>query len=1234
MSEMELQFTCPSCASVSGIDKGDYIQCRHCGNKYQKKIKELLEGRVYTDLSHAVEARQEADFDTARDKYDALINRYQGGLGTEEAYWGKLLCEQYVIFYQNEDGESIPSFWEINDTSCLKSESYKKALEYGEKSGNRENYERLAKLIESYKQKYRAVQKAEPDGSQIFICFKDSGTNNAQLGYDLYNQLSRNYRVFFSKESLKTLAGNDYEPKIYHAMRTAKVMIVLCSAREHLDSQWVKNEWWRFAKFCENDSTQQKTIIPIIMDGFSTALLPKALKHCQYINYDHNLMRDLFKRIRSIFDRDQAQITVQMNDFEKDLRMAEEDWNAGKIDEARIRVDHLLKENIDKPNNHVTALLLQAKIFSNGYKNLKDERAVAIWAQAEQDAKKNAIDLHAKDEYRRYRKKVTGRRVRNGILVALLVLLLAAGTVGIIFAVQDPMVDMYVTGKPQTVEIEYGANYLDTIPSITTLSKKGKEKVVELNPSMVSGFDPTKMGMQTITISYEEMTIEITVNVIKYTLAAPGGFSLTDGRITWTDDPRAESYTVQINDEVFSGISTNYYEGNLFTKVGVYSVRVKAIANAEVGKDSSFSEYFSVACLSEASNLKLDGTTLSWDPVSGGTGYDIYLNETKITTTATNSYTVPADRFVSGKNLFYVIPVGAYNIKAVNTLSGNEALDYEHNGELVRYKFDRVGGVSFADGALSWGPVPGATKYQVYINNAMIAEFSEPTCGLDVTKLIAGDNLIYVIPVGACNLVEMADPNADFAGLGAINVKKLASVSGISLNSASLTWNAVEGATQYEVYMNGVVVATTSETYYNIPSGDDVENAQFDVRALGGAGVIPSDVADGESFAKLPTPTGIAINSAGVLSWSAVSGATGYEIYLGDTLFEKVSAAVTSFDLVGKVSRGTHQLSVLAVGDGGSLLSSNRSAKVEYVAQETLVYISTETDLRQMLQDQSGISESDRSHMTYVLENDITITDQWTPVGVTANPFVGKFEGNGKTIYGLTLTATSAQGTGFFGVIDEKGVVKNVTFRNVTISGGSNNNVGTVAGINRGTIYNVNVYGTVSSDGNYLGGIAGRTYGSIYSCENHASVTGKRYVGGITGKSDANSYDMLIHSCKNDGTIVGTDDVGGIIGVLAISKKMTVYGMVNTGNVTASGQRAGGIFGQVSGASGQIGTVESCSNSGAITASDYAGGCFGQIGSYITVVKNQINDPTKNCVNTGTVSVLEGTNYDQIGVQR
>ena len=296
-----LVFQCPTCSSSEGVKEGTQIKCAFCGNRYRASF---MDDPLFVNLQYAVNERQEAKFDLARRRYDKMIRENPEGASLEEVYWGRFLCEQYVIFYQNDLDEAIPSFWEINREHYSRSQSYQKAMEYGEASGNAENYERLAELIEVYKTKYAKVKKEFPNGSQIFICFKDSGTTDRNLGYEIYNRFSRDYEVFFSPQSLNTITGNDYEPYIYHALKTAKVLLVLCSSRDALESKWVHNEWWRFYNFSRGTD---KTIIPIFRNEFEPSMLPQELKNCQGHAENVHLIATLGERFAAIFKKSEAE---------------------------------------------------------------------------------------------------------------------------------------------------------------------------------------------------------------------------------------------------------------------------------------------------------------------------------------------------------------------------------------------------------------------------------------------------------------------------------------------------------------------------------------------------------------------------------------------------------------------------------------------------------------------------------------------------------------------------------------------------------------------------------------------------------------------------------------------------------------------------------------------------------------------------------------------------------------
>ncbi len=1383
MSELKLVFQCPSCGSNEGIEHDNYVKCKCCGNKYRRDLKDEP---VYADLSYAVNERQEADFDKARRRYDALISKYKTGPGMEEAYWGRFLCEQYVIFYQNGAGDSIPSFWNINEEPCTRSESYKKAMQYGERSGNRDNYERLAEQIEEYKNKYRRVKKEFPEGSQIFICFKDSGTDDSNVGYQIYHSFAGRYNVFFSRESLNNIRGNDYEPYIYHALTTAKVLIVLCSSRESLESKWVHNEWWRFWKFSKGTD---KTIIPVCRKGFNPSQLPDELRNCQAHNEDISLISVLTNRLDSILKNDEMS-GAPLTSFGKQLNIIDATFEAGNVDDAKIQLRRLIEESAGRPHDHISALLMQSKILSDNYKYLKNANAMASISHAEEMAKNNDIQIKDMPEYRHYRAAVGRNRAKKVFISLLVSVLVAGGSIAAVIALQDPMVDIYITGRPAVIEVEYGSDYLSAIPSITTVSQKGNEKVVNINSSMISGFDPTKLGLQTVNLTYNGITVPVSINLVKYSLNAPAGLTVSGGKITWEKVPQAKSYTLQVNGTVIEGITTTSYEGEAFDVSGIYNVKVKSVADSTVGNDSAYSTAISVISLKEASGIAANGRVLSWDAIDGCTQYDVYCNGQKIGSAVTNSYTVPAEKFSSGANLFCILPVGAHNMKLSSNASDGEIADFEHNGELTLYKFNQVSGLACnKDGTLSWNAVEGATSYDIYINGTKAGSAPEASFAPDASKVSAGANTVYVIPVGSCNLSASADANANFdhngeitiyklkqasdlkygedgkltwaalsgdityqvysngvllattkentytpeagklaaganlfyvvpvngfnlssdasadfehngeltlycfkqaTGLsynyssgslswsavpscngydvyvngeladtvggtsctvtaskikagdnkiyvvpqsgcnlsasadsgadfehnGEITVKKLGAVTGITVSGTTMSWNAVEGASGYEILLNGEVISTAANTTFVLSGGGNVQDAVYTVRAIGGEGFISSEISGEKiTFKTLPSPTNVKIDSEGELSWSAVSGASGYDIYAGTSLLKTVNANTLSVSLLGELERGTYSISVVAKGNGGEIMSSANSAAVEYVVTETLIYIESEEDLKNIALDLGA---------SYVLKNDITLTGVWTPIGTTASPFCGLFDGKGHKIIGLTLTAASSSGTGLFAVIDEGATVKNIVLEGVSANGGTYGHMGALVGKNYGTVSGITVYGAIEgASADYIGGIAGENYGSVYECVNHASVTGKKYVGGIAGSGNVSDGNVLIHSCTNNGDINGTYQVGGIMGELNFEIKLTVYGMVNTGNVTASDEEAGGIFGYTSGTSGQMGTMQSCSNSGNITAANYAGGCFGRLGAYI-------NNPELNCTNSGTVTAANGSKYGEI----
>ena len=118
--------------------------------------------------------------------------------------------------------------------------------------------------------------------------------------------------MFFAQETLKQAAGEEFEPKIYAAIISAKVMIVIGTKEEYFNAVWVKNEWSRFSELIEHG--EDKTIIPVF-DNFDIGKLPNRLSKYQALQKsDLDFLNVLMQTVEKRVDRRKSKIA-----FDKDV---------------------------------------------------------------------------------------------------------------------------------------------------------------------------------------------------------------------------------------------------------------------------------------------------------------------------------------------------------------------------------------------------------------------------------------------------------------------------------------------------------------------------------------------------------------------------------------------------------------------------------------------------------------------------------------------------------------------------------------------------------------------------------------------------------------------------------------------------------------------------------------------------------------------------------------------------
>jgi filamentous hemagglutinin family protein len=287
--------------------------------------------------------------------------------------------------------------------------------------------------------------------------------------------------------------------------------------------------------------------------------------------------------------------------------------------------------------------------------------------------------------------------------------------------------------------------------------------------------------------------------------------------------------------------------------------------------------------------------------------------------------------------------------------------------------------------------------------------------------------------------------------------------------------------------------------------------------------------------------------------------------------------------------------------------------------------VNTAADLQSIGQNsaiQSGNYTSLSGNYTVVQNIDLGSISNFVPIGTTAHPFTGNFNGNGGafgdgiTISNLKINASGTGPVGLFGVIGTQnfdcsgncsfGTVSNVALTNVNITANNASAVGALAGVNNGSIWQSSVTGgTVSSTGSgAVGGMVGSNTGGIMNSLANVTVNGgsgsgdfRAYVGGLAGRNDG-----WIQTSLSLGAVTGgaNASVGGLVGYNAGSLQDTyAIGAVTGG----SNSYAGGLVGYLAGGDGNGGTITTSWASGLVTGgSERTGGLVGGagLGSSIT----------------------------------
>jgi tetratricopeptide (TPR) repeat protein len=310
--------------------------------------------------------RKQNDFDKALSAYESILNEDNTDA---EAHWGAMLS-RFGIEYVEDPLTHMPkpTCHRVQHDSVLADADYLAALQYAPDSYVHDLYEKEAKEISEIQKGILAISSREKP-FDVFICYKESTeggtrTKDSTIAQDIYYQLTQaDYKVFFSRITLEDKLGQEYEPYIFSALNSAKVMLVIGTKPEYFNAVWVKNEWARYLALTKKD--RSLLLIPCYkdMDAYD---LPEELSFLQSQDMSKvGFIQDIIRGIHKVLDASKPQAistsetTVAESGVEPLLKRANIYLEDKDFDAADRYFERALDMNPELPQAYIGKLCVQ-----------------------------------------------------------------------------------------------------------------------------------------------------------------------------------------------------------------------------------------------------------------------------------------------------------------------------------------------------------------------------------------------------------------------------------------------------------------------------------------------------------------------------------------------------------------------------------------------------------------------------------------------------------------------------------------------------------------------------------------------------------------------------------------------------------------------------------------------------------------------------------------------------------
>ena len=438
---------CKMCGgSINWDQNASTAECEYCGSV--QTLPRVNDERLANLYARANDLRMSHEFDKAAENYEKIIEENPNDA---DAYWSMVLC-RYGIDYVEETKGGIrkPTINRAQMVSVFEDINYRSAIKYADPAQKR-IYEEEAAKIDRILQRYLEISRNEP-AYDVFICYKETGTDGKRTedsvhAGEIYRKLtSEGFKVFFAPVTLESKLGEDYEPYIFAAIHSAKVMVVIGTKAEYMNAVWVKNEWSRFLTLAKEDPS--KTLIPVF-DKMDPYEMPEAFRFKQAQDMSSlGFMLDLLRGIEKLVGKNTPASAPQTTSYAKAdapatnidtllqraaIFLEDQDWNSANIYCEKVldivptnKTAYMYKLLAEAKVAHEDSLqynytpLDKFKAYRNAVRYADEDTAAKLigWNQAIRDRlEKEEADRQEKERIRKERERLAAefRRKKDNL---------------------------------------------------------------------------------------------------------------------------------------------------------------------------------------------------------------------------------------------------------------------------------------------------------------------------------------------------------------------------------------------------------------------------------------------------------------------------------------------------------------------------------------------------------------------------------------------------------------------------------------------------------------------------------------------------------------------------------------------------------------------------------------------------------------------------------------------------